>query len=285
MILQKEIREKAQGLQVPSATIDKDWTLSHVLKGLYEVKEFRAAMVFKGGTCLKKCYFPDYRFSEDLDFTSLPADFALDMDMMEEVCRRVFENSGIRLVTEKISPQVFRDRAVGFEIKFKFWGANHQKNMQVPEPARWNTSIKFDVNWYEEVMFPVEEKAVLHDYSDAGSFSGFGIPCYSLKEILSEKLRALIQRKYVASRDYYDIWYLSQKIEASDWNEIVEAFHRKCGLKGKDFLNKHQMLNADIEEELATHWNAHLRYQIPADKLSNLKDVCQGLYQLFDKIF
>ena len=25
--------------------------------------------VFKGGTCLKKCYFETYRFSEDLDFT------------------------------------------------------------------------------------------------------------------------------------------------------------------------------------------------------------------------
>jgi len=24
---------------------------------------------FKGGTCLKKCYFETYRFSEDLDFT------------------------------------------------------------------------------------------------------------------------------------------------------------------------------------------------------------------------
>ena len=23
-----------------------------------------------GGTCLRKCYFPDYRFSEDLDFTA-----------------------------------------------------------------------------------------------------------------------------------------------------------------------------------------------------------------------
>ena len=25
--------------------------------------------VFKGGTCIKKCYFETYRFSEDLDFT------------------------------------------------------------------------------------------------------------------------------------------------------------------------------------------------------------------------
>ncbi len=26
-------------------------------------------LAFKGGTALKRCYFGDYRFSEDLDFT------------------------------------------------------------------------------------------------------------------------------------------------------------------------------------------------------------------------
>jgi predicted nucleotidyltransferase component of viral defense system len=25
--------------------------------------------VFKGGTCLRKCYYETFRFSEDLDFT------------------------------------------------------------------------------------------------------------------------------------------------------------------------------------------------------------------------
>lgn len=29
--------------------------------------------MFKGGTCLRKVYFPGYRFSEDLDFTSREA--------------------------------------------------------------------------------------------------------------------------------------------------------------------------------------------------------------------
>ena len=30
--------------------------------------------VFKGGTCLKKCYLETYRFSEDLDFSLLPGE-------------------------------------------------------------------------------------------------------------------------------------------------------------------------------------------------------------------
>jgi len=32
-------------------------------------KNAQKEWIFKGGTCLRKCYFKDYRFSEDLDFT------------------------------------------------------------------------------------------------------------------------------------------------------------------------------------------------------------------------
>jgi len=35
------------------------------------VPSLRETLVFKGGTALKKCYFGDYRFSEDLDFSGL----------------------------------------------------------------------------------------------------------------------------------------------------------------------------------------------------------------------
>ncbi len=102
---------------------------------------------------------------------------------------------------------------------------------------------------------------------------------------MAEKLRALIQRKYMAARDYYDIWFLSQKIDKSHWPEIVKAFHGKCELKNKKFRDKSQLLNPDIEMELAKHWNAHLAHQIPADKLKSVRAVCRELYQLFDHIF
>lgn len=47
-----------------------------------------------------------------------------------------------------------------------------------------------------------------HLYSDKLSRpTEAGIPCYSVQEILAEKLRSLIQRSYTALRDFYDIWY------------------------------------------------------------------------------
>jgi len=39
------------------------------LAGIYQHPSIQNSWIFKGGTCLKKCYFETYRFSEDLDFT------------------------------------------------------------------------------------------------------------------------------------------------------------------------------------------------------------------------
>lgn len=56
--------------------LEKDYFLSWVLHAITQVPSL--SIVFKGGTALKKCYFGEYRFSEDLDFTALrgaPASF------------------------------------------------------------------------------------------------------------------------------------------------------------------------------------------------------------------
>ena len=56
---------------LPSHVVDRDYLLSWVLAGISHVPPLANTLVFKGGTALKKCYFGEYRFSEDLDFTGL----------------------------------------------------------------------------------------------------------------------------------------------------------------------------------------------------------------------
>jgi len=63
MILQKEIVTIAAQKGVVKSTIDKDWALGHFIDAIYSIPELRQKLIFKGGTCLKKCYIPDYRFS------------------------------------------------------------------------------------------------------------------------------------------------------------------------------------------------------------------------------
>jgi predicted nucleotidyltransferase component of viral defense system len=63
MILKREIEMIAEQKRVAKTTIDKDWVLGHFLDAIFSVPECRQNLVFKGGTCLKKCYFENYRFS------------------------------------------------------------------------------------------------------------------------------------------------------------------------------------------------------------------------------
>ena len=49
--------------------IEKDLILHQILTDLSQDEFFAPSFLFKGGTCLIKCYFGYLRFSEDIDFT------------------------------------------------------------------------------------------------------------------------------------------------------------------------------------------------------------------------
>jgi len=49
--------------------LEKDLILHQILTDLSQNEFFSNNFVFKGGTCLTKCYLGYYRFSEDIDFT------------------------------------------------------------------------------------------------------------------------------------------------------------------------------------------------------------------------
>jgi hypothetical protein len=58
----------AGGRRIPEAVIERDYVLAWFLTGLAG-HPLREVLAFKGGTALRRCWFEDYRFSEDLDFT------------------------------------------------------------------------------------------------------------------------------------------------------------------------------------------------------------------------
>ena len=53
--------------------VEKDYALSYLLVGIAKQEQLTHSLVFKGGTALKKIFFGDYRFSVDLDFSTLNA--------------------------------------------------------------------------------------------------------------------------------------------------------------------------------------------------------------------
>ena len=72
MIRDAEIRRLARVAGVEPRTMELDYALGWALRGIAGHPRLGQRLVFKGGTCLRKCYFPEYRFSVDLDFTATP---------------------------------------------------------------------------------------------------------------------------------------------------------------------------------------------------------------------
>src|SRR5688572_16734835 len=103
MIDNTEIGEFAKALGLKAEGVEKDYVLGWTLAGISNNNLLEKNWVFKGGTCLKKCYFETYRFSEDLDFT-LTDETNLDKDFLHAqfntVADWVYENSGIPILKD-----------------------------------------------------------------------------------------------------------------------------------------------------------------------------------------
>lgn len=105
MINKQEIMVHAAKYSLPANTIEKDYVLNWLLAGIANSTVLRDKWIFKGGTCLKKCYFEEYRFSEDLDFTVsnvshinkifLSAEFASISDW-------IYEQAGIEIPADRM---------------------------------------------------------------------------------------------------------------------------------------------------------------------------------------
>ncbi len=225
MIKPGEIQKKARLVGVRDQQIEKDYILSWILQGIAMHKELSNVIVFKGGTVLKKVYFEDYRFSEDLDFTLLDENI-LNQQIFEyfnEVFEYVKEEANIPL--KIIDNNEHEDGGVNFYISYigplGGMGANKR--------------VKVDISKSERLQFEPINKEVIISYKDLEQHK---LLCYSLEEILVEKLRSIMQR--MQARDFYDIWYLLE-IYGLDLSFCVNEFIAKCESKEltpSDFFKK-----------------------------------------------
>lgn len=285
MILQKEVAVRAEAQKIPKSTVEKDWALGHFLAAIYSEQTLRDTLVFKGGTCLRKCWFPEYRFSEDLDFTSRSSSFQFTKKQIESIGIHVKSNAGFLTHISSLKQLKYNNELTGFETIIKLWGADHSRNENPPPPDRWLTSIKIEIILYETLIFPPVPKTIHHGYSDQLVISPNLIPCYSIEEVLSEKIRALIQRSYSAPRDLYDIWYLSRNYQAIDFSTVIYAFHKKMIFKGLSFTGIDQLINPLKDRSLRAAWKNSLAHQLPSSLFVDYDLVRNDLLSLFNEIF
>lgn len=226
MIKPGKIQNKAREEGVRDQQIEKDYILSWILQGIAQQEQLSTSIAFKGGTVLKKVYFEDYRFSEDLDYTLLDNEITNEQifEWFTEVFEYIQDEANIPL--EIIDDNEHEDGGINFYISYvgPLGGVGANKR------------VKVDISRSEVLQFePIMQNAHL-GYSDQEDHQ---ILCYPLEEVLVEKLRSIMQR--MQARDFYDIWYLLEMHEM-DVTFYVNEFKAKCESKGIDPKGFHEKL-------------------------------------------
>lgn len=184
---------------------------------------------------------------------------------------------------ESLKELRYKDKLTGYEAIMKFWGSDHPRNDSPPSPQRWQTKVKIEIILYELVLFPVSKRDVTHHYSDKLTGNALQIPCYSIEEVVAEKMRSLIQRSYTAPRDFYDIWYLSKHFPELGYQPIVDAFFKKLAFKAHTFTGVEQLINPENDKHLKASWKNSLAHQITGE-LPDFVTVKNELLELLKKI-
>jgi len=255
VITRADLVERVREWGLAEQVVEKDYILGWVLWGIGTDPVLGQQWVFKGGTCLKKCYIETYRFSEDLDFTVLPGGAVAPEDVLphlERVLGRVADESGIDFTMQ--APK-FRLRPSGQASEGRVY---YRGPRQTPQPA----SIKLDLAADEQVVRPPVLRPVAHPYPDPLPLPGT-VRCYSFEEVFAEKLRAMGQRG--RPRDLYDIVNLFRRNDLRLHADLVrEVLIEKCRIKTVDVPTFASVAAAPHRAELESEWANMLGHQLPA---------------------
>ncbi len=253
MISKREIFTVARASGIRAENIERDYVLSWLLKSIVETKGFIGRYAFKGGTALRKLYFPDYRYSQDLDFTITTAMGEDDLrHVLVEAAQSGQQKSGIAF---RVADLVTVREVAGEEA----YRARVEYQGPLGRLGGTQPRITVDATLYEKVVLPLAQRQLHHAFSDKDLCQA-AIAVYPLEEMLAEKMRALLRRRY--ARDVYDLWFLF-KHHAQDMNlkAARRALDEKCRHKGYTYSQADDFLSLAHRADLERTWTASLEYQ------------------------
>jgi predicted nucleotidyltransferase component of viral defense system len=278
MISDREIAALSTEWSLRHDVIEKDYVLGWLLAGI-AAHPALAGWVFKGGTCLRKCYFETYRFSEDLDFTiasgsdepeSLASVFAEIGPWIDEQC-----GIGLQVDERSFRRQVNRRGNPTTRGRLAFTGP-----MRSPSTPK----VQLDLTTDELVAEPVVLRPIFHPYSDgAETWDGTQIvgetSAYGLVELFAEKLRALAER--CRPRDLYDVVHTHRHPDLlGRAGDVHDALERKCEYVGIAAPTLDSILSSPHRQEIEQEWGNMLAHQLP--QLPPFEQFWESLADVFE---
>jgi predicted nucleotidyltransferase component of viral defense system len=235
------------GRRVPESVIERDYCLAWFLSMLGQ-HDLRGALAFKGGTALRRCWFEDYRFSEDLDF-SLVERITLEEILagLKEIFAAMREASGIEMAYDRPDRHSHQNTHT-FYLSYKG-----------PLPAK--NDVKVDITIDETFCFDLAERPILRTYEAFSDLpEGPTVLCYAIEEIFIEKLAALSDKARNEPRDLYDLSHLIDECDIRA-GELINELNAKLGHRGRGAGGIPRAIAAK-EKILATLWTRRLGEQI-----------------------
>jgi len=289
--LRRRFQEERIRLNISWEIIEQDYILSWILAAIFSIPKLKDSFVFKGGTALKKCYFGDYRFSQDLDFSvqdNVPKGDAL-LALMQEAT-----NLAQNLIKQYKSNIEIKCEAYKEKQPHPFGQEAFTISARYPWQRNWNTRVMVEVTMEEPILLHTVTKSILHGYSETMDQM---IAVYALEEIIAEKIRAILQyakklheRGWGRSRarDYYDLWRIlslsnGYKYESLNLKILPDLIERKCAVKNIIFTSIDNLFTDELMLDLAKSWSEWLGPLVP--DLPNLDLVLEELKKSLDAIY
>ncbi len=237
--------------------IEKDYVLGWMLAAIAQQPELTDTWVFKGGTCLRKCYYETYRFSEDLDFTVIEGGPETPEDLLPifaGVAERLLDQCGLEIFVDQKTFVRQRNRRGNptTQGRVAFRGPSNPPSLP---------KLKIDLTSDEAFTGPRHSRQVLHPYSDAEQLT-WEVTAYSLPELLAEKIRALAER--CRPRDLYDVVNVHRHPDLlGDPDPVRAGLKEKCVYVGIDVPTADSIADSSFKDELEQEWENMLGHQLP----------------------
>ena len=231
-------------LQYPLAIAEKDYFLTLVMQ-IISLSPLKDTLIFKGGTALHHCFLNQYRFSEDLDFSSNQTTLTL-----EEV-RQIFK--GIDYL--KIKKDYMSDATIKIE-KLQYTGPLSQSN-----------SLKVEIDFLQNVVLPPQKIK----YENVWGLD-FQVNVMDIREVCAEKIRAMNDR--IRYRDFYDFSMIN-KIFSINLKEVIDLVKQKEIRKSislKNIKNNWQLAKDDKQNESRSIYFSEMLDDNEIDKYFSILD-------------
>lgn len=211
-----EINAKAKKFNVSAETIEKDYIISWLLYCISQ-SEIKNNFVFYGGTAIKKIYYENHRFSEDIDLIcekKISAEFILkELKCLSLALTKA--NISLKLDNNNILRDQHR-----LQVFIKYEGFD--EIVFTPKTIRLDFCMDMKNLWETHMISPITV------YSDVPTQNS-SLNVMTLNTILANKLGLLIDRTRNEPRDLYDIWVLLQKAKQFkiDFEKVSILFKKK----------------------------------------------------------